>query len=96
MLQQLPYLRPIIGDRAGQQFTPADPVVVVGFGNADLAVRTQPIDVRISIESLDLERGYKVLVQQNSASNIRSVEAIDMRAFRRQMRAMFQGVDTNH
>ncbi len=95
VLQQIPYLVPIIGDRAGEQFTPADAVVVLGFGNAELATRVQAVDISIDLENLDPEQGFKVLVQENSASNIKSIEAIDTLVFQQQMLSMIRGISTN-
>jgi hypothetical protein len=96
VLREIPYLVPIIGDRAGQQFTPADPLVVLGLSYDKLATRVQLIDISIDLEDLDLEQGYKVLVQENPASNIKSVEAIDVDVFRSQMSSMILSINTDN
>ncbi len=96
VLQQIPYLVPIIGNRAGQQFTPADPVVVLGLSNAELATRVQAVDISIDLEDQDPEQGYKVLVQENAASNIKSIEAIDTLVFQQQVLSMIRGIRSSN
>ena len=95
VLKQIPYLIPVIGERAGQQFTPADPVVVLGLSSAELVTRVRAVDISIDLEDLDPEQGYKVLVKENSASNIKSIEAIDTLAFYQQVLSMIRGMSTN-
>ena len=95
VLQQIPYLIPIIGNHAGQQFTPADPVVVLGLSNPELVIRVQAVDISIDLEDLDPAQGYRVTVKENSASNIKSIEAIDTLAFRRQIASIILRLSTN-
>jgi hypothetical protein len=94
-LKQIPYLIPIIGDRAGQQFTPADPVVVLGLSNADFVTRVKAVDISIDLEDIDPNQGYKVLVNEISNSNIKSIEAIDIAAFNHQFISLLHKISTS-
>jgi len=96
VMEQIPYLVPIIGDRAGEQFMPADPVVALGLSNPDLLSRVRAVDISIDLEDLDPKQGYQVLVKDNSASNIRSIEAIDIAAFEQQALSMIRGASTSN
>ena len=95
VLKQIPYLIPIIGDRAGQQFTPADPVVVLGLSNADFVTRVKAVDISIDLEDIDPNQGYKVLVNEISNSNIKSIEAIDIAAFNHQFISLLHKISTS-
>ncbi|MGY8795253.1 MAG: hypothetical protein ACKVJN_09030, partial [Woeseiales bacterium] len=95
VVKQIPYLVPIIGDHAGRQFTPADPIVVLGLSNAKLATRTQAVDISIDLDYLNPNRGYKVLVKENPASNIRSIEEVDTGAFNHQFISLLHKISTS-
>ena len=96
VMKQIPYLVPIIGDRAGQQFTPADPIVILGLRSAELATEVRSVDITIDLEDMDRGNGYKVLVQENPASNITSIETIDRSVFLEQALSMLRDVATKN
>lgn len=73
-------LRPIVEPFAGQQFTPADPITVLGallpthFG----FVREMELGKRVHIDSENVSKdGYLVNVEDTSASKLQIVTAID-------------------
>lgn len=73
-------LRPIVEPFAGQQFTPADPITVLGallpthFG----FVREMELGKRVHIDSENVSKdGYLVNVEDTSASKLQIVTTID-------------------
>jgi hypothetical protein len=85
LMEKIPPLQAIIGDHAGRQFTPADPVVVVAISRAGLVTRKRPVNITIDLSDLDPARGYRVVVEDGPASGINLVEAIDPKVFRHQV-----------
>jgi inosine-uridine nucleoside N-ribohydrolase len=85
LMEKIPPLRTIIGDHAGRQFTPADPVVVVGMSRPDFITKARSVDITIDLNDLDPARGFKVTVTTDPASRITLVEAVDREIFRQQL-----------
>ena len=85
LMEKIPSMQAIIGDHAGRQFTPADPVVVVGMTRSGFVTEARPVDITIDLDDLDPARGFKVLVEDDPASLISLVEAVDPEIFRQQV-----------
>ena len=68
--ERIPSLRNVIGNYAGKQFTPADPVVVAGVAEANFIISSRPVDIMIDLNDLDSARGFRVMVVDNAASQI--------------------------
>ena len=85
LMTQIPALRNIIGDNAGHQFTPADPIVVVGMTTPAMVRARRPVTIRIDLDELDPARGYAVTVSDDSNSKIQLVSSIDTALFRRRV-----------
>jgi len=96
VMKQIPYLIPVIGEHAGQQFTPADPVVALGINDTELVTRLRAVEIRIDLEDLNPAKGYKVSVKENSASKIRLVEAIDTLNFNQQALSIIRRLKANN
>jgi inosine-uridine nucleoside N-ribohydrolase len=85
VMATIPALKTVIGDNADHQFTPADPVVVVGMARPDFIVRSRPVAIRIDLDDRDPARGYRVRVTDDPASRIDLVEALAPEIFRQQL-----------
>jgi hypothetical protein len=85
VMQAIPSLRKVIGANAGQQFTPADPLVAVGMTTPDLILRQRRVRIQIDLEDLDPDRGFRVEVSDDPHSRIGLIEAIDAEVFREQV-----------
>jgi inosine-uridine nucleoside N-ribohydrolase len=94
LLEKIPPLNAIIGNHAGRQFTPADPVVVVGMTRPDFVTETRRVDISIDLDDLDPARGFKVRVKDNPASRIRLVENVNSEVFRQQVLHDLQKIST--
>lgn len=81
LIEKIPPLKNVIGENAGRQFTPADPLVVVGLLNSKLVTSSEPVNISIDLKDLDASRGYRVDVSANPDSKIRLVTGIDTRVF---------------
>lgn len=92
LMEKIPPLQTIIGDNAGRQFTPADPLVVVGMASGEFVTETRPVDVTIDLDDLDPARGFSVQVSTNPDSRIALVEALDTEIFRQQMLEGLRGI----
>ena len=84
-MEKIPSMQAIIGDHAGRQFTPADPVVVVGMTRSGFVTEARPVDITIDLDDLDPARGFKVLVEDDPASLVSLVEAVDPEIFGQQV-----------
>jgi hypothetical protein len=85
LMEKIPSMQAIIGDHAGRQFTPADPVVVVGMIRSGFVTEARAVDITIDLDDLDPARGFKVLVENDPASRISLVEAVNPEIFRQQV-----------
>jgi inosine-uridine nucleoside N-ribohydrolase len=83
VMRSIPALRKVIGANVGQQFTPADPMVVVGMTTPGLILRQRPVRIAIHVDDLDPARGFRVEVGDDARSRISLVDAIDAEAFRK-------------
>lgn len=81
LMEKIPALQNVIGANAGKQFTPADPLVVVGMINPDLIENSTRILLNIETADLDSTRGYKVEVREDAQSQIRLVDSIRPEVF---------------
>jgi hypothetical protein len=83
LMDRIPELENVLGRKnAGMQFSPADPVVVVGaFAPALIKTRT-PIRVRLDEQDLDPGKGYRIFAIPSPDSRIELVEAFDEAIFR--------------
>ena len=85
LIEKIPSLSTTMGNHAGRQFTPADPVVVVGIARADLITKSRPVDITIDLKNLDRSRGFNVIVEDNDSSHMSLVEEVDTELFRHQV-----------
>ena len=85
VMQAIPPLRKVIGANAGRQFTPADPIVVVGMTTPGFIRRQRPVRIAIDRGDLDPARGFRVDVSDDPTSRISLVEAIDVETFRKEV-----------
>lgn len=81
LIEKIPPLQKVIGENAGRQFTPADPLVVVGMLNPKITTSSAPVNIEIDLKNVDQARGYKVNVNENPQSKIQLVTAIDSSLF---------------
>lgn len=94
VMQAIPPLREVIGANAGQQFTPADPIVVVGMTTPGLIRRQRPVRIAIDPDNIDPVSGFRVEVRDDAESRIHLVEAIDVEIFREAVSAGLQKLRT--
>jgi hypothetical protein len=78
-------MKDVIGNHAGRQFTPADPVVIIGMMRSDFSTKTTPIDVTIEFGPDYETSGARVGVKADPESNIELMEAMDKMVFREQV-----------
>jgi inosine-uridine nucleoside N-ribohydrolase len=94
VMETIPPLRAVIGDNAGYQFTPADPIVAVGMANAGFITSKRLVDVTIDLDDLDPASGFRVKVETDPSSNIFVVEAVDVGIFRQQVLRSLEKIAT--
>uniref|UniRef100_A0A915DRJ3 Inosine/uridine-preferring nucleoside hydrolase domain-containing protein n=1 Tax=Ditylenchus dipsaci TaxID=166011 RepID=A0A915DRJ3_9BILA len=63
----------------GKQFTPADPLVVIGFLNPDMLINPKYVSVIIHVDDRT-DQGYRIEVKEDKESKIRLVD-INVRTF---------------
>jgi len=81
VIEKIPMLSGIVAPYQGQQFTPADPLVIIGIINNNLIKKAVPVNIHIDINDKDVARGFRVEVSLSSASKILLVEEIDCAVF---------------
>lgn len=89
VMEKIPALKNVIEPYKGEQFTPADPLIVIEIANPRLATETEAIDVNIDLNDLDQARGFRVYVTPNARSKIRLVKAIDTDLFKKELKITF-------
>jgi len=78
LMDRIPALEKIIGrQNAGRQFTPADPMVIIGKYSPEFIKRKTKIKISFFGEDIDPNNGFKVSVDLSSDSNIELVEEVD-------------------
>ncbi|SHG94335.1 nucleoside hydrolase [Ferrimonas marina] len=77
VLARIPALVPVIGDDAGYQFTPADPLLVGAMRDPAMVLASEPVSIQIDLEAMDPQRGYAVEVTPNPDSRINWVTEMD-------------------
>ena len=83
LMDRIPELENVIGrENAGTQFSPADPVVIVGAFAPEFIMTRTPIKVRLDELDVDPGKGYRVFVEPSSDSRIELVEVFDEAVFR--------------
>jgi inosine-uridine nucleoside N-ribohydrolase len=85
IIAKIPALKNIIEPYKGKQFTPADPLVIVGIINHDLIALEEPVYVNIDLNDLDKAKGFRVYVEPNASSKIKLVEKIDVDVFKQEL-----------
>ena len=85
LIEQIPPLANVIGCCIGKQFTPADPIVVVGMIDPSLITQRRTVDLEMNLDGLDPARGYPVTVRDSPTSNITLVDRVDPKIFDAQM-----------
>ncbi|KAI1711426.1 inosine-uridine preferring nucleoside hydrolase domain-containing protein [Ditylenchus destructor] len=90
LMEKIPKLRDIIGRHAGRQFTPADPLVIVGFFNPELIKAHRSVSV--TIDQKFNNAGYLVQVYGDTSSTIKVVEEIDADIFKTEMEKSIQKI----
>lgn len=85
VMQTIPRLKAVIGDNAGYQFTPADPILPVGMTRPEMITSSRMVDISIDLEDLDPATGFNVMVKIDPASHIAMVGSVDIEVFRDQL-----------
>jgi hypothetical protein len=85
VMEMIPALRAVIGDNAGYQFTPADPIVAVGMARPEFITSKRMVDITIDLDDLDPATGFRVIVETDPSSNFAVVETVDIEVFRQQV-----------
>jgi inosine-uridine nucleoside N-ribohydrolase len=84
VMDQIPALESVIGrENAGQQFSPADPIVVVGAYRPELALEKTSVSISLVESDLDPARGFRILLEPAPDSRIELIEKIDEAIFER-------------
>ncbi len=82
VMDQIPALEEIIGrENAGRQFSPADPLVVIGAYNSALAEEESSVAVLLDEQDLDPARGYRIDLDPSADSNIKVLETLNEDVF---------------
>ena len=82
VMNRIPALENVIGrDNAGRQFSPADPIVVIGAYSSNLATRTTAVKLLLDDTDVDPSQGYRIRVQPAPDSAIDLVEELDEDVF---------------
>ena len=82
LIATIPTLGKIIGSFAGQQFTPADPLLAAAMIDNDrIIMETEKVSVRIAVNEVDFNRGYEVKVVPDASSSVEMVTRIDRARF---------------
>lgn len=81
LVEQIPPLANVIGCCIGRQFTPADPIVVVGMAEPKLITQSRRMELSIDLNGLDPARGYPVAVKEAPDSSITLVDRVDPQVF---------------
>jgi purine nucleoside permease len=89
MIDKIPFLRTIIGPYKEKQFTPADPLVVVGLINKNLIKNAVPATIKIDVNDKDKNKGFRVYVTTNASSKTTIVDSIDTAVFEEEILASF-------
>ena len=84
IMAKIPVLKDVIEPYKGKQFTPADPLVIVGIINPKLIVSVEAIDIHIDVNDLDKAKGFRLFVTPNAQSKIQLVQAIDVDIFKKE------------
>jgi len=97
IIQKIPALKEVIEAYSGKQFTPADPLVVIGVINNNLIQKKIPVDLCIDLNDLDVAKGFRIQVTHNLSSNIQLVDSIDIEIFTKEFISSFELlVNNNH
>ena len=96
LIEKIPVLKGVIGENAGKQFTPADPLVAVGIANPKLITSSVQVDVSLELGNVDPNRGYKVNVNENGGSNIRLVTGIDTAVFQKELLGSLREIERSY
>lgn len=89
VIAKIPALKPVIEPYKGKQFTPADPLVVVGIVNPAFIVTREAIDIRMDIDDFNKDKGFRVYVTPDATSKIDLVQAVDVELFKKELIASF-------
>lgn len=81
LIEKIPPLKNVIGENAGRQFTPADPLVIAGILRPELITSFETVNISIDLADLDSARGFRVDVKPNPNSRIKLVTGIDTNVF---------------
>ena len=83
VMDSIPALEAVIGrDNAGAQFSPADPIVVIGAFEPELVTRRTAVRIKFDEQELDPRFGYRIVVESCIESNLQLVEDLDEQIFR--------------
>ena len=88
VLEKIPALEPVIRPYLDTQFTPADPVVVVGMVDPKFVGKRTPIRVSLDLAKTT-EKGCPVTVTNDPTSLIELAEDLNLLIFERVMMSMF-------
>lgn len=95
VIEKMPNLKTLIEKHVGRQYTPADPLVVVGMVNNRLITATRQVTVQVSLDQLDPLKGYLVTVETSPASKITLVEGLDTKVFETETIRLLQLLSVN-
>lgn len=81
VIKTIPSLINIIGKYNGKQFTPADPLVVIGIINNNLIKETKNVRIKIDIDDIDKSKGFRIFIEQDHTSNISLITDMNVSIF---------------
>ncbi len=96
LMVRIPELESAIGkENAGMQFSPADPIVIVGAFAPHFIKKRTPIGVRLDERDVDLDSGYRIFAEPLANSRIELVEDFDEAVFRSVFTRALQTLQSN-
>lgn len=93
IINTIPALSNIIEPFKGNQFTPADPLVICGIFNKNIIKKAIRINVHIDVNDKDSSNGFRVYVEPNINSNIELVDSINIKAFEKELLESFESLN---
>jgi hypothetical protein len=85
LVTKIPPLAKVIGPYVGNQFTPADPLVVIGAADPNFVKVSRRVDLTIDTGNLDDKKGFAVQIKDSNRSHVELVEQIDVGLFESEM-----------
>lgn len=96
VIAKFPVLKTVIEPYKGKQFTPADPLVIVGIENKGVIESQQAINVCIDLQDFDASKGFRVYVEHNPSSKINLVQSVNPNIFKDELVQSFDILRQRH